>query len=206
MRLRDLVMRAGDTMSRLLEYCGASVTRVSHVGDLGLPVALVMAAMEHTDTLAAAGAPTHHVLSGEYDVDTLPSADQLSQLYLFSKRLTEGNPPADVDGAFVTAFRARVADLLLDIQKGVDARPATRRLWTRLVTASQCGYNTLFRRLNVTVEERGESTYVQDLPGTVKSLIDKGVAVQSDGAWVVPIAPTGAHALPPIVIQKTDGG
>lgn len=70
---------------------------------------------------------------------------------------------------------------------------------------SPSGYNALFYRLSVSVEERGESTYVSLLPSAVRALIDGGAAVLSDGAWVVPLPPDGAHELPPMLIQKRDG-
>jgi arginyl-tRNA synthetase len=209
---------AGDTLSRLLEYCGADVERVSHVGDLGLPVALVMAAMEAVDTSPQLAS---QVLSTPYRTGDSPSPSQLSELYVFAKA-TVGDgvasrqslaDNADALAAHATQeesqtlssrFRARLSALLLDIQKGSHAQCATRVLWTRLVSASQRGYNALFHRLDVKVVERGESTYVDDLPSVVAALKANGSAVFSDGAWVVPLG--GAPKVPPVVIQKRDGG
>ena len=212
----------GDTLSRLLEYCGASVTRVSHVGDLGLPVALVMAAMEHADTVSSAASQQPPFLTSPYSPETLPSPAQLSELYVFAKRTVDAKGAAADDTAvaqapcphapqacdFSARFRQRVSQLLIDVQLGEAASSSTRKLWTRLVTASQAGYNALFRRLDVSVQERGESTYVAALASIVTELIAKGVAVSSNGAIVVPLAPTSADTVkvPPMVVRKSDGG
>lgn len=190
-------------MSRMLEYCGGSVTRVSHVGDLGVPVALVMAVMEHVGAQLEKGEeaslcvcvvcvvlccvcvcvsasvsvsewantfvrdrrrasadrsacahvyemwlrlrprPTglpQSVVTGPYTVGCLPTAAQLSQLYLFSKRVSEGkHADVGVDADAASDFKLRVSELLKDIQKGSGAAPGTRALWNRLVDASRIG-------------------------------------------------------------------
>jgi arginyl-tRNA synthetase len=202
----------------LLEYSGADVDRVSHVGDLGLPVALVMAAIEAIENSPQLAS---QVLSTPYNKGDLLSPAQLSELYVFAKgTVAEGvdsrksiandvdalleHPSDDTSLSFSSRFRARVTSLLLDVQRGPEAGSDTRDLWTRLVRASQQGYNSLFERLGVTVYERGESTYVSDLASTVAELIANGAAVKSDGAWVVPI--DGTPIVPPMVLQKRDGG
>ena len=105
------------------------------------------------------------------------------------------------------AFYLRVEMLLQEVQRGpLTANEPTRTLWTRLCDASRVGYNALFARLGVTVQERGESTYVTALPGVVQRLIDSGVAVKSEGAWVVPMESVNGAPAPPMIVQKSDGG
>lgn len=184
------------------------------MGDLGLPVALVMAAMECADELVQSSSPLlTSIVKGAYTGGTLPSPDQLSQLYVFAKHMTSKAPSASLSPELLTAippqpFNDRVKALLLDIQSGDGAMPTTRQLWQRLVSASQLGYNSLYQRLDVTVTEQGESTYVADLPGVVAALKASGSAVQSDGAWVVPVGsdPTTNQPLPPMLIEKSNGG
>ena len=201
---RIAVCFPGDTLSRLFEYSGAIVDRVSHVGDLGLPVALVMAAMEHADTLRSTNESEllNAVVTGAYEAGCLPSPTQLSELYLFAKR-TEAQQASENASQFVLAFSVRVRDLLRDIQLGELAQASTRALWDRLLASSRRGYDELYTRLRVEVQERGESTYVNELAPTVTQLLEHGTAHHSEGAVVVPIPLAGA---PPIIIQKSDGG
>ena len=47
------------------------------------------------------------------------------------------------------------------------------------------GYQAVYARLGVRLEERGESFYNPMLPGLVQELMDQGVAEESDGAKVI---------------------
>lgn len=60
----------GDTLSRILEWQGFHVDRVSHVGDVGLPVALVVASVVQRWTEAGC-----HSSPREWVASTLTAAD-----------------------------------------------------------------------------------------------------------------------------------
>ena len=80
----------GDTIARMMEYCGAKlVSRVSHVGDLGRPVALVMAAMED---------------SGRFTSGPLPTPDDLSDMYVSAKQRWDA-----VDAALAASAKRQAA-------------------------------------------------------------------------------------------------
>ncbi len=179
----DAVPHAGDTISRLFEYCGGSVDRVSHLGDLGLPVAIVMAALEGRAR------------------DASVTIDDLGELYVAGKQqLTRAESPLARTGD--AAFKTRVSELLLDLQRGSAAQPATQRLWRTVCDVSTREYSRLFRSLGVEVRDLGESTYVELLRPVVSRLIETGQAERSDGAWIVPTD----NAKTPIIVQKSDGG
>jgi arginyl-tRNA synthetase len=73
----------------------------------------------------------------------------------------------------------------------------------RETTLETC--NEIYRQLGVKLKPgdvRGESAYQADLPGIVAELKSAGIAVESEGAIVVPVP--GYES--PLIIQKSDGG
>ena len=53
------------------------------------------------------------------------------------------------------------------------------------VTVGLQGYQAVYARLGVRLEERGESFYNSMLPGLVQMLMDQSIAEESEGAKVV---------------------
>ena len=47
------------------------------------------------------------------------------------------------------------------------------------------GYQAVYARLGVRLEERGESFYNPMLPGLVQELMEQGIAEESEGAKVI---------------------
>lgn len=176
----------GDTLSRVLEYLGHDVRRLSHVGDLGKPVAMLVALCgEHSLAWA----------SGNVAEDSsLPDGAELSRLYVEAKRLHDGD----------AEFRARVDRVLRTIQRGSDNMdPHVRKAWLRVCEASRKSYKHLFEQLSVNVHDRPESTYVAGLAPVVGELTRGGVATHSEGAVVI-FPPEDAASDAPMVIQKSD--
>jgi arginyl-tRNA synthetase len=108
------------------------------------------------------------------------------------------------DPAFAERARARVVAL----QSG---DPETRRWWQELVALSERQFDTVYRRLDVTLtldDIRGESSYNALLPEVVNDLRAKGLARESEGAvCVFPEGFTTKDGDPlPLIVQKSDGG
>ncbi|KAJ8605802.1 hypothetical protein CTAYLR_000538 [Chrysophaeum taylorii] len=92
-------------------------------------------------------------------------------------------------------FKSRAREKVVRLQAG-DVE--TRGAWERICALSRIEFDEIYARLGIRIEERGESTYQSMLRGVVRSLRDKGIAVESDGAIIVPGDP--------LIIQKSDGG
>lgn len=181
----------GDTLCNLLEYRGHQVARVSHTGDVGSALAtLIVELMEQNVPL-----------------DTLTDAE-LGKYYESGK----SKIPTDA------AFKAKVDDVVLQLQRlGADADssaalangkhvvldPRVRQVWERACQVSREAYAQIFGRLNVNVQERGESTYLPLVPATVEALKASGLAVESRGALGIFV---DGPDKPPMLIQKQDGG
>jgi arginyl-tRNA synthetase len=117
--LRSIVL--GDALSRILEDAGYEVARISHAGDWGTPVAMVLALMFRLRPSSVFTA------DGTSDASALPDPQQLDSWYVSAKRLF------DSDGV----FRGETYDALRRLHAG-DA--AVRAVWCRLCEASRRGF------------------------------------------------------------------
>ena len=78
-----------------------------------------------------------------------------------------------------------LCDMVVRLQSGGGEEIA---LWQRIVEQSRKHFESIYDRLGVRMtrdDERGESFYNAELPKVVEALIEKGVAVESEGAIVV---------------------
>ncbi len=208
----------GDALARTLERLGHKVIRQNHVGDWGLPIAMVTARLMK---LAAAG---------KIDLSKI-TLDQLDEAYKAAQaecqRDTDGlaaarkwgHPKAiaeleeQVNGATEAFMEAR--QVLLKLQAH---EPATFAVWQRIADVTMSVCLAVCKRLNVncTAEHSaGESSYAAELAPMVAELEQRGIAELDQGALVIrvdnpPKGPDGAPLFAPIkepcLIRKTDGG
>jgi arginyl-tRNA synthetase len=80
-----------------------------------------------------------------------------------------------------------------------------RALWQKLSDLSMVDFNRLYEKFNIRFDTTlGESFYEPFLQETIDELQKKGLAVESEGALVIPFdEPDLAH--PPLMIRKTNG-
>lgn len=174
----------GDAVARILGFLGHEVVRDNHVGDWGTPFGMLI----------------EHLLDLGEDAAARDDSS-VSDLTAFYQAARE---KFDTDPAFAERARTRVVRL----QAG-DAE--TLRLWNVLVDVSKRYFNSVYRRLGVSLTDddiKGESFYNDLLAPTVQELEDKGIAVVSDGALCAfPPGFTGREGEPlPVIIRKSDGG
>ncbi len=201
--LRSTVI--GDAIARLYERLGYKVIRQSHVGDWGLPIAMVVQKL------------ITHEANG-LDLQTVTLA-QLNTLYKHAQaeckaetkalKLIEkvgGHPKAELELAERIAdantAMERAKARLVALQSG-DSESV--RVWQRIydITMSACLHTCARLRANVTDEHSaGESTYRDELASVVQDLIDRNIAEEDDGALVVKCE----GIKEPTIIRKRDGG
>lgn len=196
----------GDAIARTLERLGDKVIRQNHLGDWGLPIAMVTARLDE------------EVRAGRIDMDRL-TLDDLDRLYrlanaecdadtrgLESARKWEAHPKAvaeleeQVAGATEAARRAR--ETLVRLQSG---DPGTVGVWQRIADVTMAACLDACRRLNADIDAEdtaGESSYADELADLVADLESRGVAEESDGALVVRCE--GIEE--PAIVRKRDGG
>jgi arginyl-tRNA synthetase len=171
----------GDALSRVLEASGHRVLRQNHIGDWGTPFGMLI----------------EHLLDDGAAADAASMTD-LNAFYQAARK------KFDEDPAFAERSRQRVVAL----QRG-DAD--TLALWKKLVAASLGYFHKIYELLGVTLRPEhvaGESLYNPWLAEVVNELIERNLAVTSDGAICVFLPGfIGRDQQPvPLIVRKQDGG
>ena len=173
----------GDALACLLEYQGHSVIRQNHMGDWGTQFGMLIAELE--------------LHLGEGDQANLALND-LEVFYQQSKK------HFDADPEFADKARAYVVKL----QSG-DAH--CRKLWQKFIDVSVAHNLEIYKQLNVGLRKENiaaESSYNDDLGNVLSSLLEQGIAVDSEGAKVVflnELADKNGEPSP-MIVQKSGGG
>ena len=202
--LRSTVI--GDALARVIERTGAKVIRQNHVGDWGLPIAMVV-----TKLMQEAEA-------GRIDLDAI-TLTQLDALYKAAQR--ECSPPrhalamverhnlgpkadaeirTQVEEAEEHLIAAKQTLVRLQAQDA-DVVAVWRRIYDVTIAACLANCATLHTKVDVSASA-GESSYADELAGVVDDLESRAVAEESDGALVVRVEGVSE----PCIVRKRDGG
>ena len=177
--LRSSIM--GDALARIFEAQGHRVIRQNHVGDWGTQFGMLI---------------TH--LQDQIELDSDVKLADLEVFYRESK--------VRFDAEVVFAERAR--GNVVKLQNGDDDALA---MWKRFIDISVAHSEEVYSKLNVTLKHSdiyAESAYNKALPGIIKTLKDKGLAVENQGAQVVFLDDMIDKEGDPLgmIVQKSDGG
>ena len=179
--LRSTVI--GDALVRIFEYMGDTVYRRNHVGDWGTQFGMLTAYLV------------------EIKQAQNEQAIELSDLEDFYRK---AKIRFDEDADF--ANRAR--EFVVKLQAGDEQVLA---LWQQFVQVSLGHCQEIYTRLNTRLTPAdvvGESFYNDLLAPMVKLLVEKDLAIDSDGAKCVFLseADLGSKEETPFIVQKKDGG
>lgn len=175
----------GDSVVRTLEFLGNTVIRANHIGDWGTQFGMLIAYLEKFEAE-----------NGE-NASQLALAD-IENFYRKAKALYDSDP------AFAELSRHYVV-LLQNGDKAMFSK------WQQLVELTMTQAQALYDRLGVSLSPKdtmGESLYNPMLKNIAQSLIDQGIAVEDDGAFVVYMDEFKTKTGDPlgVIIQKNDGG
>lgn len=187
--LRSAVI--GESMKRLGAFLGNEVMGDVHLGDWGLQMGLIIAALKEEQPGLVYFQEGYE---GEYPTEPPLTLSELERIYpQASKRAKE-------DGAFREGAQ-RATFLLQTGHRGY------RALWRHIIDLSVADLKKNYGALDVHFELwKGESDAQPYIPGVIQDLKDKGIARVSEGALVVDIAMEGdKKEYPPCIIQKSDG-
>ena len=171
----------GDSISRVLEFMGNTVIRQNHVGDWGTQFGMLVA----------------YLVEQQKDNAAFELAD-LEQFYRAAKVRFDEDP----------AFADTAREYVVKLQGGDETVLA---LWKQFVDISlshaQAVYDTLGLKLRPE-DVAGESKYNDDLQPVVDDLVQKGLAVEDDGAKVVFLDEFKNKEGKPaaFIVQKQGGG
>lgn len=172
----------GDSIARVLEFLGHDVLRLNHVGDWGTQFGMLITYLR------------------EVCPEALTTADalDLGDLVAFYKRAKQR---FDQDEAFQKASREEVVKL----QAGAED---TLQAWSILCDQSRRAFQKIYERLDIRIEERGESFYNPYLGEMIDYLKQKALLVEDQGAQCIFLEGfKNRDGDPqPLIIQKSDGG
>lgn len=165
----------GETICRLLEFLGHDVVRLSHVGDWGTQFGMLIAHLKETF-------PNYSEVS--------PPIGDLQSFYKESKVRFDNDEPFKKE-AYADVVRLQNHD------------PKILKAWELICNVSRRECAEIYRRLGVTLKERGESFYQELMPGVVADLDNKKLTTVEEGRKLVFLP---GKQVPPLTIEKSDGG
>jgi arginyl-tRNA synthetase len=201
----------GDAIARALERLGHKVIRQNHVGDWGLPIAMVTSRLMK---LAAAG----QINLDKLTLDDLDSAYKAAQLEcqrdmagLEAVRRYGLGPKAEAELEEQVAGATESFQIARQTLVKLQAKdPATYAVWKKIYQVTMAVCLDACKRLNVNCTEEasaGESSYADELAPMVADLVARGIAEESEGALVIRLEdPKWGGIKEPCLVRKSDGG
>ncbi len=172
----------GDSLARVLEFCGYEVLRLNHVGDWGTQFGMLITHLKEV------------VPEALHKKDVVEISDLVNFYRQAKKRFDE-------DQIFQNKSRSEVVNLQAGDQKSLIA-------WQLLCNQSRKEFQKIYDRLDIKLTERGESFYNKFLVDVINDLKNKNLLVNDQGAQCIFLdGVVGKDGKPqPIIIQKSDGG
>ncbi|KAF5935187.1 hypothetical protein HYC85_026316 [Camellia sinensis] len=165
----------GDTLARMLEFSNVKVLRRNHVGDWGTQFGMLIEFLFEKF-------PNVEVVNDQ-------AIGDLEAFYKASKQRFDNDP----------GFKERAQQAVVSLQGGEEKY---RKAWAQICEISRRGYQRVYQRLGIKIEEKGESFYNPYIPRVLEELDKKGLIEESEGARVIFIE--GKNI--PLIVVKKDGG
>ena len=181
----------GESIKRILRYCGHEVIGDVHLGDWGLQMGLVITELKERrpDLIYFDESYT-----GEYPAEAPFTISELEELY----------PTASKKSKEDAEYKARAMEVTYKMQSGVRGY---RAVWKHIVNVSVADLKKNYSMLNVDFDLwKGESDVHDLIPDMVSYMKENGYAHESEGALVVDVKEeTDTKEIPPCMILKSDG-
>ena len=180
----------GEALKRLHAFMGYETIGDIHLGDWGLQMGLIIAELQERQPELPYFDPD---FTGEYPKEAPFTLSELEEIYPTAS--SKKSDPVFAEKAHTATF---------ELQQG---RRGYRAIWDHIMGISLPDLHRVYDALDVHYEKwLGESDADPYIPAMVKNLQDRGLAVQSNGAWVVPVAEeTDKKEVPPMILVKSDG-
>ena len=180
----------GEALKRLHNFLGYNTIGDVHLGDWGLQMGLIIAELQERQPELPYFDPD---FTGEYPEVAPFTVDELEEIYP-----TASGKKKDPE------FSAKAHTATFELQQG---RRGYRALWQHILNVSVKDLRKNYDNLDVHFEKwLGESDADPYIPAMVEDLKARGIAVQSEGAWVIPVVEEGdKKEVPPMILIKSDG-
>ena len=181
----------GEALKRLHSYLGYNAIGDIHLGDWGLQMGLIIAELQLRQPELPYFDPD---FTGAFPTEPPFTLSDLEEIYPTASARKKEDPDF--------AERAHVATF--ELQQG---RRGYRAIWDHIMGVSLPDLRRIYDSLDVHYEKwLGESDADPYIPAMVADLKNRGLAVLSEGAWVVPVAEeTDKKEVPPMILVKSDG-
>ena len=181
----------GESLKRIHKFMGYNTIGDIHLGDWGLQMGLIIAELAERKPDLPYFDPD---FSGEYPAEAPFTISELEEIY----------PAASAKKKEDADFADRAHTATFELQSG---RRGYRAIWDHIMRLSVADMTRIYDNLNVHFESwLGESDADPYIPAMIEDLKARGLAVQSEGAWVVPVAEeTDKKEIPPMILVKSDG-
>ena len=180
----------GEALKRLYHFLGWNTIGDVHLGDWGLQMGLIIAELSQRQPELPYFDPD---FTGEYPKEAPFTVSDLEEIY-----------PAASAKKVDPEFSHLAHQATLELQQG---RRGYRALWQHIMNVSVADLKKNYDNLDVHFEKwLGESDADPYIPAMVEDMKKRGIAVQSEGAWVIPVAEPGdKKEMPPCILVKSDG-
>ena len=180
----------GEALKRLHAFMGYNTIGDIHLGDWGLQMGLIIAELHERQPDLPYFDPD---FTGEYPRTSPFTLSELEEIYPTASK--KKSDPVFAEKAHTATY---------ELQNG---RRGYRAIWDHIMGVSLPDLHRIYDSLDVHYEKwLGESDADPYIPAMVEDLKSRGFAVQSEGAWVIPVAEEGdKKEVPPMILVKSDG-
>ena len=181
----------GESLKRLYKFFGYNTIGDIHLGDWGLQMGLIIAELQERQPDLPYFDPD---FTGEYPAEAPFTISELEEIY----------PAASAKKKVDEVFAEKAHTATYELQNG---RRGYRAIWQHIMKLSVADMTRIYNSLDVHFESwLGESDADPFIPDMIADFKAKGLAVESEGAWVIPVAEeTDKKEVPPCILVKSDG-
>ena len=181
----------GESIKRLFKFFGYKAIGDIHLGDWGLQMGLIISELQERQPELVYFDESY---TGEYPEEAPFTISELEEIY----------PAASAKKKEDEAFAEKAHTATFELQNG---HRGYRALWQHIMRLSLADMRKIYDNLNVHFEAwLGESDADPYIPAMVEDFKKRGIAVQSEGAWVIPVEEqTDKKEIPPCILVKSDG-
>ena len=181
----------GESLKRLHKFFGYNAIGDIHLGDWGLQMGLIIAELrERQPDLPY----FDDSFTGEYPAEPPFTISELEEIY----------PTASAKKKEDADFAEKAHTATFELQQG---KPGYRAIWKHILNISVADLKRNYDNLNVHFESwLGESDADPYIPPMIADMKQKNLLVESEGAWVMPVAEeSDKKEVPPCILVKSDG-
>ena len=180
----------GEALKRICAFMGYHTIGDVHLGDWGLQMGLIIAELQERQPELPYFDPD---FTGEYPTESPFTLTELEEIYPTAS--SKKSDPVFAEKAHTATY---------ELQQG---RRGYRAIWDHIMGVSLPDLRRIYNALDVHFEKwLGESDADPYIPAMIEDLKNRGLAVLSEGAWVIPVAEEGdKKEVPPMILVKSDG-